>query len=345
MSGAARQLTICGGGLAGLALGNAVIRRGHAVQIFEKESYPRHRVCGEFICGVEDATLERLGILPDLEDGNALHSMTWWHQDREILHETLTLPARGISRHRLDHRLARRFTSQGGQLACNTRCLPDTQPSEGVVWTTGRPKTPRSRWIGLKHHQLKLELHSDLEMHLGPGGYVGLSRIEEDKVNLCGLFEVNSGLRQRMPQLLRCYLERMGAQGLIERIDKATTDPASCCAVAGFAMGTQSGPDHLLRIGDAQLMIPPFTGNGMSMAFESAELLADALLPWLRGEACWSDANARAQADLTRHFRKRMRLAQMLHRPLLHPLLQRLTSHTAAAGLLPTQWLFRQLRS
>src|SRR5687768_2854247 len=40
---------IIGGGLAGLALSIQLARLGHAVVLLEKEAYPYHKVCGEYI--------------------------------------------------------------------------------------------------------------------------------------------------------------------------------------------------------------------------------------------------------------------------------------------------------
>ena len=40
---------IVGGGLAGLALSIQLARQGHRVILFEKEQYPFHKVCGEYI--------------------------------------------------------------------------------------------------------------------------------------------------------------------------------------------------------------------------------------------------------------------------------------------------------
>ena len=45
----AYDLAIIGGGLAGLTLAIQVRRMGHSVILFEKEKYPFHRVCGEYI--------------------------------------------------------------------------------------------------------------------------------------------------------------------------------------------------------------------------------------------------------------------------------------------------------
>ena len=46
-----RGITIVGGGLAGLSLGILLLRDGVPVEIWDAGSYPRHRVCGEFISG------------------------------------------------------------------------------------------------------------------------------------------------------------------------------------------------------------------------------------------------------------------------------------------------------
>ena len=46
-----KPVTIVGGGLAGLTLGIALRENSVPVHIYEAGTYPRHRVCGEFISG------------------------------------------------------------------------------------------------------------------------------------------------------------------------------------------------------------------------------------------------------------------------------------------------------
>ena len=41
--------TIVGGGLAGLSLSIQLAKLGHRIIVFEKEQYPFHKVCGEYI--------------------------------------------------------------------------------------------------------------------------------------------------------------------------------------------------------------------------------------------------------------------------------------------------------
>ena len=63
-AGVARGVEIVGGGLAGLSLGLALRRAGVPVTLHEAGEYPRHRVCGEFIAGLDERTRARLGLDP-----------------------------------------------------------------------------------------------------------------------------------------------------------------------------------------------------------------------------------------------------------------------------------------
>ncbi len=77
-----RPLTIVGGGLAGLSLGIALRNRGIPVVILEAGTYPRHRVCGEFICGVSPLTLEKLGIAGAFEPQVTNYQSEWFYRGR-----------------------------------------------------------------------------------------------------------------------------------------------------------------------------------------------------------------------------------------------------------------------
>ena len=61
-------VTLVGGGIAGLSLGIGLRRAGVPVTLIEASTYPRHRVCGEFISGVSQETLKLLGVEDLLDD-------------------------------------------------------------------------------------------------------------------------------------------------------------------------------------------------------------------------------------------------------------------------------------
>src|SRR5262249_32289672 len=145
-------------------------------------------VCGEFITGLDEKTTTRLGLAPLLRDALQHREVAWFLGDEEkaarVQH--LPSPALGVSRHVLDARLAKEFVALGGELKTNTRAT-DLASRAGRVFASGR-RRGRSPWIGLKIHARNLPLARDLELHLGEHAYVGLSRIEDGAVNVCGLF-------------------------------------------------------------------------------------------------------------------------------------------------------------
>lgn len=312
--GLKRVVTMAGGGLAGLSLAVGLRARGVPVEVHEAGRYPRHRVCGEFISGVERSTLEQLGIDADLADALLHRGVAWFREGRLIHEDVMPSPALGISRHRLDLRLRDRVRGLGGIVHEGSRVA--REPREGRVWTAGRIPRPGS-WVGLKCHFEGLEMAADLEMHLGANGYAGMAGVEDGRVNVCGLFRVERGRRAPGPELLLEYLAAGGNAALVGRLRAARADEASFRAVAGFELGRQPVIRGLCAVGDAESMIPPFTGNGMSMAFQSAELALAPLERWSCGTQSWDDCVAEIRQGLRRRFRRRLFSASAMHPVLL----------------------------
>jgi menaquinone-9 beta-reductase len=335
-----RPVEIIGGGLAGLSLGLALRRENIPVTILEAGTYPRHRVCGEFITGLAPTTIARLGLAPFLADARLHREVTWFLREQPLRHQTLPEPAFALSRHALDQRLATAFTVAGGILHTHTRADLTAAP-DGRIFATGR-RPARPEWIGLKCHAIALPLVSELELHLGENAYIGLCAVENGRVNISGLF------RQRpdLPNLARetalvTYLRATGLNTLADRLASASIDPDSYSAIAGLGFSQPSKRTDRLVIGDTYAMIPPFTGHGMAMAFQSAETALDPLLTWSRGEATWPATLHIVQQRLRTLFRVRLASASALHPFLFRPSRQRLLATASRLRLLPMEPLYR----
>lgn len=336
-----RTVEIVGGGLAGLALGLGLRRAGADVTIFEAGHYPRHRVCGEFIAGLAETTMARLGLVPLLADAGRLSEVEWFFRGRPVRRQRLPAPALALSRHTLDARLAEAFTAAGGRLLTGTRVDTGEAP-EGRVFSTGRRRAP-SPWLGLKLHARGLRLASDLEFQLGDDAYVGLCPVEHGRVNLCGLFLQRPDIAAGRETVLAAYLRATGLDALAARLAKAEVCSESCSAVAGFSFDRSDTARDRVNLGDTFAMIPPFTGNGMAMAFQSAELALDPLLAWTRGEMPWEETLRLVGDRLRRRFRRRLVAADVLH-PFLHAApRQRWLLAAARAGVLPLRPLYHLL--
>jgi 2-polyprenyl-6-methoxyphenol hydroxylase-like FAD-dependent oxidoreductase len=311
-----KPITIIGGGLAGLTLGIGLRRQGVPVTVWEAGRYPRHRVCGEFISGHGLRVLEGLGGSGDFLEHGARVARTaalfcgQTHLPPQILPE----PALCWSRYHLDAFLAEEFGRVGGDLRQNTRWRAEARTS-GTVRATGRRILTSDngwRYFGLKAHARNISLTADLEMHLIPQGYVGLCQLSGEMVNVCGLFRSRTAL----PELATRWLEFLqGETGspLHRRLASAVFEKESFCSVAGLSLKPRradAGED--CSIGDAITMIAPVTGNGMSMAFESAALAVAPLAGYSCGALDWNDARRIVAAQCDNSFARRLRWASWL---------------------------------
>lgn len=336
-----RPIEIIGGGLAGLSLALALRRENIPVTLHEAHDYPRHRVCGEFIAGLSAQTIARLGLASALADAIPHHEVAWFMGEKLARVQRLPTPALGLSRHTLDARLAREFLALGGDLRTRSR-FASTANLPGRIFANGRRRAIDSPWLGLKLHVRDLTLARDLELHLGAHAYVGLAGIEDGSVNVCGLFR-RRPLRQRGPQLLLAYLEAAQLPALAARLRAATLQPDTLCAVAAVAFDRRIHASDAIRLGDASAMIPPFTGNGMAMAFQSAELALQPLLAYARRAADWPETCRATHAALRGQFRVRLASASALHPFLLKPPHQFLLGALTRARLLPLRPLYATL--
>lgn len=334
-------ITIVGGGLAGLSLGIALRRKDVEVAIFEAGSFPRHKTCGEFIAGVEKGTLEKIGILRHFADAGRLFHTAWYHRGVLRKIDVIPRPALGISRYTIDHRLARDFEQHGGTLKVHHR-IRRTQSLEGTVWATGR-RAAGTEWIGLKLHCLNLPLRADLEIHLGDHAYIGASRVENGRVNLCGLFKRRREIRTPRDRLMLSYLRSCGMDSLADRIDGAHIDPESICGIFAIDLHNSYQSDATLHLGDHFTTIPPFTGNGMSMAFEAAALAVDPLVAYAHGNCSWRQTVSQTNREIHRKFSTRLALSRLIHPFLYRSSLQEFLVFLNRFHILPFKLLFKFL--
>ena len=318
----ARTIHIVGGGIAGLSLALALRRADVPVVISEAGSYPRHRVCGEFMTGDGVTILREWGVLRSFESAGARWaSEASFHDERECLGVLeLPTPAVCLSRYVMDAVLAERIQELGAELRVNERAaVPDR---EGVVRATGhRPKAVDDgvRWVGLKAHATEVELGNDLEMHFTGAGYVGLCAVEDGCVNVCGLFRSTAPLSGVRGQW-REWLSGEEGSPLRHRLNGARWEEASFCTVAGMALTPPTAENTDFSVGDSFGMIAPVTGNGMSMAVEAAAAAAGPLVAWSRGEAGWTEARARLGQWHQERLLPRLQWAFRLQQWLMHPM-------------------------
>ena len=347
-----REITIVGGGLSGLALANGLRLADVPVRVIEAGHYPRHRVCGEFMAGLTRSTIQVLGLESCFADALQHRTTQWFRRGSPVRRYTLPRPATAISRFSIDSQMARLLQERGGELLEGTR--HSLQPEEGVIFTCGR--NPRQGgYIGLKGHWSDIpqglpnegpspggatDRTSDLELHLGKDCYVGLSAVEEGFVNVCGLFRsIAEGSFSSPVERFHATLRDCGLGYLAQRLEAARYREDSFCSVSGLFYGKPSR-DQRATMGDTYRLIPPFTGNGMTIAIESAQRLLPAAVAYAEGVIDWATFLEKKAETLQTAFNRRYWIAGLLHPFLLRPGPQSLLCSLARANLIPFKTLY-----
>jgi flavin-dependent dehydrogenase len=291
------------------------------VTVFEAGRYPRHRVCGEFISGQGRTELARLNLEQRMFECGAREARTAAFFSHRISGraQALPRPALCLSRHVLDRLLADEFQRLKGTLCQDQRWSGAF--GDGIVCATGRRPAGKPnlwRWFGLKVHARQVSLAADLEVHLAPNGYVGLCQLGSGEVNVCGLFRS----RAAVPDLAATWREWLSGESgsiLRQRLAGAEFAPDSFCSIAGLQPVPEKAVQYSdCRVGDAITMIPPLTGNGMSMAFESAGLVMASVSDYSRGKLTWQQACREAAGRCEQRFRRRLRWSAWLQNALFH---------------------------
>ena len=117
------DVAITGGGLAGLSLAIQCARAGYSTLLFEKEQYPFHKVCGEYISFENWNYLQDLGI--PLSDMNLpmINRLLISSPDGRTVESQLPLGGFGISRHLIDHLLFQVAVREGVTVFQQTKVM------------------------------------------------------------------------------------------------------------------------------------------------------------------------------------------------------------------------------
>lgn len=296
------HVAIIGGGLAGLALCIDLRNRGLDVLVIEKGEYPRHKVCGEYVSMESHDYLHR--ICPELQR-LTLPYITKFHLSSTRTKDfktTLDLGGFGISRYVLEEMLWRQAVRIGVVFQLKTKVSHVHQPQEDtddfrikttkqvylarlVCNSTGRksniqsiPKNTQNlgtNYLGVKYH-VQLKRDPDyVEIHNFPGGYCGMSDIEEGKSCMCYIvnaqkLKASNGSIREMEE--RFLFQNPRIKEAFEQSEFIYQEPLTISGVNFNIQQTVS--DQSFFLGDAAGRIAPVTGNGMSMALRSAATLA-----------------------------------------------------------------------
>ena len=300
------QTLILGGGLAGTAAAIVLARAGRAVLLIDRDTTPKHKVCGEFLSAEALHLLAHLDLRLSPVNPHPIHTVRLTSK-YHLTENKLPFPAQSLTRRCLDTLLLQAARSAGATIlqasieqltpgpagwAANLATGETVTASEAILATGKhdlrgfpRPQGRQSDLVALKmYFQLAPDqtanLQNTVELHLYPEGYAGLQPVEDGAANLTALVRKHRlaqlggwpGFLADMQTANPHVAERLaGAAPLLDR-------PLALSAIPyGFVRRHALDPT-LYAVGDQAAVIPSFTGDGMSIALFTGIAAAQAIL-------------------------------------------------------------------
>ena len=322
---------IIGGGVAGLTLALQLAQAGKRVVLFEKETYPFHRVCGEYISMENYAFLCRLGVPLAEMNLPKMTRFTVSSPTGQALHHPLDIGGLGITRYVLDQLLAQLATQHGATIQEGTKVTDVVFADEQFTLTVAGGATYRARtacgawgkhanldsklnrpflessrqgrqFVAVKYHvQLEGFPRDLVEMHNFRDGYCGLSPVPGGLTN-CSYISDARNLRAHGNSVAEMERQVLMQNPLLrpylQEAQRAGTPPIVISQITFRERSTVDS--HVLMLGDAAGTIAPLAGNGMSMGMNASFLLHGLLLEYLAGRLSRSDL----EREYTRAWRR-----------------------------------------
>ncbi|MBU9936905.1 MAG: FAD-dependent oxidoreductase, partial [Ferruginibacter sp.] len=113
MNSNATDIIIIGGGLAGLVSAIHLSKAGLSVILIEKNEYPKHKVCGEYVSNEVLPYLQQLGADPMTTGAKKINRFLLSTTRGKTTEIKLPLGGFGVSRYTLDHFLFQRAVQNG----------------------------------------------------------------------------------------------------------------------------------------------------------------------------------------------------------------------------------------
>lgn len=178
----------------------------------------------------------------------------------------------------------------------------------------------KAKFIGFKVHMRNASIRRGrCEMYFFRGGYAGLSNVENGLFNLCFLVEARAvrEMKSDVGEILgRVVFQNPRAKAALENAEPVGEWLA--VSVTGFGRKPLSPAPGLFTVGDSAAFIDPFTGSGMLLAFESAQMLAHSIADDRHSFASISHSYSRRYHTA---FASRLRSASLLRRAAFVPVL------------------------
>jgi len=332
------EAIVVGGGPAGSTTARLLADAGRRVLLLDKASFPRHKACSDYLNPAAVRALCDLGMMNTVAavQPHAMQAMRVHAPGDRMFQATFRdvepgHVALGITRYQLDHLLLQRAAAAGVEIRERAHVRDLVLEQGGVVGVEvsggGARETIRApivigadghhsvvsrrlgldvpvRWprrTGLAAHFRNLGGLGDWgEMHVAPGGYVGLALLEDGLATVTLVTDVDE-VAQRPGPLDAYYAGKLSEIPVVREIVAGAERVGPIRGVGPLARRVRKRTgDGFLLVGDAASFLDPFTGEGVYKALSSAQLAAPVIVSALEQ----GDTSARALAPYAHAYRR-----------------------------------------
>ena len=334
------DVIIIGGGLAGLTNAIHLSKFKHRVLLIEKNSYPKHKVCGEYISNEVLPYLNSLGIDPIKEGAKIISKVQVSTTNNNLINGDLPLGGFGMSRYFLDSLLLKKAQSNGakvlkssvnsivfnkGVFTVETKDSKYFQ-SKVTIGAFGKRSEldlkmnrkfikKKSPFLAVKIH-VKGDFPDDLiALHNFEGGYCGVSKVEDNSINLCYITKYNSFKRHKNIKDFQenVLFKNKYLKKIFEESSSVFRKPLTISQISFEKK--RPVENHIIMCGDSAGMIHPLCGNGMGMAIVSAKLASIRIIQFLNGEIkTREDLENQYFKDWNKEFKIRLKAGHIIAR-------------------------------
>ncbi|RZL37050.1 MAG: NAD(P)/FAD-dependent oxidoreductase [Pedobacter sp.] len=358
------DVLIVGGGLAGLAASLHLKKAGVKVTLVEKENYPHHKVCGEYVSNEVMPYLNWLGVdISSLETTIITHLEVSTVNGNSIFAQ-LPLGGFGISRYQLDNFLYQQLITQGIDVLIDTVDEVTYNKESFEISTSSGKKLVARQVIGAygkrslldikfnrpfiqkKSHYLAVKAHYTgsfpknlVGLHHFKGGYCGVSKIENEQINICYLTEISSFKAFKNLETFEkeVLYKNTKLKQIFEKCEILFDKPLTISQVS-FERKSKV-ENHILMIGDSAGLIHPLCGNGMAMAIHAAKIAAELVIDFLNGKISRVELENKYQKSWQQHFSARLNMGKVLSKLFMN----KKTTNFLIYGLTKMPWLLKQI--
>jgi len=303
------HIIIIGGGLAGLTSAIHLAKAKYKVLLIEKNKYPKHKVCGEYVSNEVLPYLNYLGFNPFEFGAKSISKFELTTHNNKRIKVKLPLGGFGMSRYAFDFQLYQLALQNGVAVLHDTvtnvgfkedrfkveTTANATFQSKIVIGAFGKRSNldiqfdrafikTKSPYLGVKIHVSGDFPEDKVALHNFKGGYCGVSKVENNHINICYITNYKAFKKFKDVNTFQeaVLFKNKDLQSVFTNTNPEFKKPLTISQISFETK--QPVENHMIMCGDTAGMIHPLCGNGMGMAIRSAQLASELIIDYLEGK-------------------------------------------------------------